>query len=171
MRFVDIGRNTLSVFRKLLLSKIDTYFINNPIMLGGVGSIVNIDETMINHKVKAHRGRAPHNQTWLLCIVDCSFIPARGYCSIFENRSAATILPIISRVVRQGSTIYTDDFKGYNSLGNINNYKHGIVTHKYHFIDPVTGVHTKHVESFNNKLKSKIKEMKGLNDEDRRLFL
>ncbi|KCZ81371.1 hypothetical protein H312_01253 [Anncaliia algerae PRA339] len=57
---------------------------------------------MINHKVKAHRGRAPHNQTWLLCIVDCSFIPARGYCSIVENRSAASMLPIISRVVRQG---------------------------------------------------------------------
>ncbi|KCZ77087.1 hypothetical protein H311_01908 [Anncaliia algerae PRA109] len=63
LRFVDTGRNTLSVFRKLLLSKIDTYFINNPIMLGCVGSIVNIDETMIDHKVKAHHGKAPHNKT------------------------------------------------------------------------------------------------------------
>ncbi|KCZ77086.1 hypothetical protein H311_01907, partial [Anncaliia algerae PRA109] len=35
----------------------------------------------------------------------------------------------------------------------------------------VTGVNTQHVESFNNKLKSKIKEMKGLTDEGRRLFL
>ncbi|KCZ76673.1 hypothetical protein H311_02325 [Anncaliia algerae PRA109] len=140
-------------------------------MFGGVGSIVNIDETMINHKVKAHHGKAPHNETWPLCIVDCSFIPARGYCCIVENRSAVFMPSITSRVVLQGSTIYTDDFNSYNSYGNINYYNNGIVTHKYHFFDLVTDVNTQHVESFNNKLRSKIKEMKGLIDEVRRLFL
>ncbi|KCZ78281.1 hypothetical protein H311_00688 [Anncaliia algerae PRA109] len=140
-------------------------------MFGGVGSIVNIDETMINHKVKAHHGKVPYNETWPLCIVDCSYIPARGYCCIVENRSAVFMPSITSRVVLQGSTIYTDDFKSFNSLRNINNYNHGIVTQKYHFVDPVTGVYTQHVESFNNKLKSKIKEMKGLTDESIRLLL
>ncbi|KCZ75580.1 hypothetical protein H311_03441, partial [Anncaliia algerae PRA109] len=103
-------------------------------------------------------------------LVDCSFIPAIEYCSIVENRSAVLMPSITSRVVLQGSTIYTDDFKSFNSLRNIYNYNHGIITHKYQFVDPVAGVHTQHVESFNNKVKSKIKEMKGLTDEGRRLF-
>lgn len=171
LRFVNIGRNTLSILRKFIISRISKYFENNPIQLGGVGTVVNVDETMINHKVKSHRGRSPRAQTWLLCITDSSFIPSRGFCCIVENRSASCLIPIISRIVRPGTTIYTDDFKSYSSLGTTNNYMHGVVTHKYHFVDPNTGVHTQHVESFNNKLKMKIKNMKVLNNEGKKMFL
>jgi hypothetical protein len=36
---------------------------------------------------------------------------------------------------------------------------------------PVTGVHTQHVENFNNKIMLKIKEMKGLTDTGRDFLL
>ena len=68
--FIRIGRNTLSNFRKLIISRIAIYFERNPLTLGKIGTIVHINETMINHKIKANRGRTPRNQTWLLCIVD-----------------------------------------------------------------------------------------------------
>jgi hypothetical protein len=38
--------------------------------LGGPNMIVQIDETALNHSVKAHRGRAPNNKTDALCIVE-----------------------------------------------------------------------------------------------------
>jgi hypothetical protein len=99
LRFIGVGRNTLSKFRRLIINRIKTYFERNPISLGGVGIVVQIDETMINHKIKAHRRRTPNIQTWLLCITDTSFVPARGFCCILENRTAAHFIPIISKVV------------------------------------------------------------------------
>ena len=171
LRLVDIGRTTLSKLRKLIVSKISKYFNTNPLTLGGPGCIVQIDETMINHKIKTHRGRVPRQQVWILCIVDTSFTPSRGFCCLIENRTASYLLPIISRVVRAGSTIHTDNFRSYLGLANINEYNHMSVCHKYHFVDPVTGVHTQNVESFNNKIKRKIKSMNGLDDTGRKLFL
>ena len=38
--------------------------------LGGPGVIVQVDETMLNHSVKAHRGRAPGNRTDALCMIE-----------------------------------------------------------------------------------------------------
>jgi len=171
LRFVDVGRVALYKFRKMIISMISKYFKENPILLGGPGSIVQIDETMINHKIKAHCGRTPCQQVWLLCIVDTSFVPSKGFCCIVENRSAACLLPIISNVVRAGSTIYTDDFKSYLGLSGLNEYSHMSVCHKYNFVDPVTGVHTQNVESFNNKIKRKIKSMNGLDDNSCKMFL
>ena len=37
----------------------------------------------------------------------------------------------------------------------------GLVNHSRHFVDPVTGVHTQMVESYWNRVKTKLKRMKG----------
>jgi len=39
--------------------------------------------------------------------------------------------------------------------------QHGEVNHSLHFIDPTTGVHTQTVESYWNRVKTKLKCMKG----------
>jgi hypothetical protein len=44
------------------------------------------------------------------------------------------------------------------------------VCHKYNFANPIDGTHTQHVESYNNRLKLKIKKMKGLTDMQRERF-
>ena len=45
------------------------------------------------------------------------------------------------------------------------------VCHKFNFVDPESGIHTHHVESWNNKLKSKIKIFRGLDEDKRKNFL
>ena len=169
--FVSVSKNTLSKFRKFLLLKIKSHFINNPIKLGGPGVNVQVDETMLNYKVKSHRGRGPREQIWCLSIVDTSFLPSRGYYEIVANRRAETLLPIIARVVREGSIISTDEFSSYIRLRDNANYEHRTVCHKYNFVCPITGVHTQHVESNNNKLKRGIKSANGLTSEGRNLYL
>jgi hypothetical protein len=110
LKVVEIDRGTLSKSRQIIISKIKIQFEENPIMLGGPSCIIHVDETMIYYKVKAHIGRSLQHQTWLLCIVDTAFSPARGFCCLRCNRTSNHLLPIISNVVRAGSTIYTDEF-------------------------------------------------------------
>ncbi|KAG0433323.1 hypothetical protein DMUE_5422, partial [Dictyocoela muelleri] len=104
---------------------------------------------MLNHTVRAHGGRGPKNKTWAITVVDTSKIPSVGYAEIVPARDANTLLPIINRVVSAGSIIYTDEWSAYNNLGNTDKYIHRKITHKYNFVDPISGVHTQNVESFN----------------------
>lgn len=168
---IEISKNTISKFRKFIIYKIRTYFERVPIQLGGPGVHVQVDETMLNYKVKSHRGRGPREKVWCLSIVDTSYTPSKCYFEIVENRRAETLLPIIGRIVRQGSIISTDEFSSYLRLGEINNYVHQTICHKYNFVCPVTGVHTQHVESNNNKLKRAIKEANGLTSVGRELLI
>ncbi|KCZ79774.1 hypothetical protein H312_02826 [Anncaliia algerae PRA339] len=39
-------------------------------MLGGSGSIVKVDKTMLNYKCKSHRGRSSGNKIAAICIVE-----------------------------------------------------------------------------------------------------
>ncbi|MGL6009322.1 MAG: transposase [Culicoidibacterales bacterium] len=117
---------------------------------------------MVNYKAKSHRGRAPRRQIWCLTMVDTSTSPALGYVACVANRKAETLLPIITSVVRPGSKILTDEFKAYDSLIHDPRYFLRRVCHKYNFVCPISGNHTQHVESFNNKLKLAIKKCKGI---------
>ncbi|KAF9744318.1 hypothetical protein NGRA_3576 [Nosema granulosis] len=133
-----------------------------PIRLGGLGIICQIDESLFVHKVKYHRGRAPRRQVWVFGIVDTSTSPAIGYMRIVEDRSAATLLPIVQEVCLPGTIIHSDMWAGYRELSERTGFDHGTVNHRFNFVDPITGVHTQHVESFWNAHKEKIKAMKGV---------
>lgn len=141
--------------------RIENYFEWYSFRMGGPGTVVQVDETMLNHKVKSHRGHAPVQQTWALCLVDTTTTPATGWVEIVPNRTKSTLLNVITRVVREGTEIHTDEWRGYDDL-HIHDFTHRKVTHKYHFVDPETRIHTQHVESYNNKIKAKIKKEKGV---------
>ncbi|KAG0440459.1 hypothetical protein DMUE_1733 [Dictyocoela muelleri] len=87
------------------------------------------------------------------------------------DRSASSLIPIIKKVVRTSSVIHKDMWKAYNTLNSRQNYSHSKITHKYNFVDPESGIHTKNVESFNNKIKTEIKSQKGVRINDRAEFL
>ncbi|KCZ80575.1 hypothetical protein H312_02032, partial [Anncaliia algerae PRA339] len=53
-----------------VILKISENNLINPIKLGGFGILIEIDETMMNFKVKSHRGRSPSNKTDALCFVE-----------------------------------------------------------------------------------------------------
>lgn len=171
VKYVSVGLNAIKRIRKDLIYKIREYYKINPILLGGPGLLVQIDETMLNHKVKAHRGRSPVRQTWASGLVDCSTVPAKGFMCLIEDKSASTILPIINRHVRFHSTIHTDEAKVYHVLSRDNNYIHKSIIHKYNFVDYENSVHTQNIESYNNKVKLRIKAMKGIKSANRKNFL
>lgn len=170
---VENARISLSSVERLsvrIKNTIADLYIRTQVRLGGPGVIVQADETMLNFKAKSHRGRSPRDQIWAITMVDTSFSPARGYVELVPNRTADTLLAIISRVVRPATIIHTDEWRGYNGI-NLFGYEHHRICHKYNFVDPVSGIHTQHVESYNNKLKRVIKEQIGVKRENHDTFL
>lgn len=170
-KYVNVNKTTVTKLKTLVVETIQQHFATNPIRLGGPGVVVHVDETMLTHTVRSHRGRAPRVQVWAITIVDTSFTPSRGYAKIVPSRDAQTLLPIIFNVVREGSIIHTDEWASYRQLTNSIQYEHRTVSHKYHFVDPETGVHIQNAESFNNKLKLAIKKARGVREDRRQGFL
>ena len=59
---VEISKTGLAKIRILFIKTIEDYFRRNPIILGHPGAIVQVDEIMVNHEIKAHRDRGPRMQ-------------------------------------------------------------------------------------------------------------
>lgn len=79
-----------------------------------------------------------------------------------EKRDAATLLPIIEKVVRPGSIVYSDEWRGYRQIQPKLGLQHETVNHSVNFVDPGTGVHTQSIESYWTKTKYTFKVMKGV---------
>ena len=95
-------------------------------------------------------------------MVDTSQSPALGYMQIVDRRDAATLLPIINDHVAPGTIVHSDEWAAYNRISSLPNVgSHSTVNHSVTFVDPATGTHTQHVESYWNHCKTKIKRMKG----------
>ena len=78
-------------------------------------------------------------------LVVCSQRLALGYMEIVQNRTAATLLPIIQGRVRPGTTVHSDEWSAYRTvqgLPNVQNYQN--------------------VESYWARVKLKFKRMKGV---------
>ena len=136
------------------------YLQRNPIRLGGPGVVVQIDESLFQHKAKYNRGRHSTN-VWVFGMVDTSTTPGTGFMQIVETRDADTLLPIIQRVVLPGTTVYSDKWRAYFNIQHRLGLHHQVVNHSLNFVDPLTGVHTQNIESYWGSKKNHIKTMCG----------
>jgi len=135
---------------------------SNPFRLGGGGIVCQVDESHLAFHSKYGVGRQPDRQQWVFGIVDTSYTPAKGYAVLVPNRTREVLLGVISRVCLPGTIIHSDCWAAYRQIQNSLGLEHHTVNHKYNFVDPQTGVHTQHVESYWNRIKRQIKEMNGL---------
>ena len=79
-----------------------------------------------------------------------------GFMVPVDRRDAATLLPIIQQYIAPGTTIISDLWAAYNTIGTLG-YQHLTVNHSLNFVDPTTGACTNHIESVWQKAKQKHK--------------
>lgn len=137
------------------------YIAANQIMLGGPGIRCQIDESLFRYKPKNHRGRAPENEKWVFGIADCSYVPAKIFLQSVQDRSASTLLPLISRVCRPGTIVVSDEWRAYLNVSSLG-FEHRTVNHSIYFVDPTNGNHTQNIESYWGKAKLRVNKMKGV---------
>lgn len=118
------------------------YFIDHPVKVGGIGKIVEVDESKFGRR-KYNRGRYQDGH-WVFGGVE------RGTGDAFmvevSDRSARTLLPIIQQYVLPGTTIMSDEWRAYQQVTSLG-MSHQTVNHSLHFVDPTSGAHTQQIES------------------------
>jgi transposase len=84
------------------------------------------------------------------------------FLTLVPDRGAATLLGKIKEHIEEGSVIYSDCWRGYNSDELIAaGFKHYKVNHKYNFVDPETGAHTQGIERVCWSAKWRNKKYRG----------
>ena len=159
----EVTESTASQVYQWFREVCSTKLVNTPIILGGRNVTVQIDESLFRHKPKYHRGRSPSSEQWVFGLVDTSSSPSLGYMELVPRRDAQTLLPIIQAHTHPGTTIYSDQWRAYNTVGQLPTVSsHSTVNHSINFVDPTTGVHTQNVESYWNRVKRRFKAMMGV---------
>lgn len=125
------------------------YFLLHPIILGGEGSVVEVDEAVLV-KRKYNVGRAIR-ETWCFCMYDVNM--KFGVVYVIENKNANVIYPLIQRHVLIGTSIHSDSARVYMNLPSIG-YPVLSVNHSIgQFKNYETGATTNHVEAFWQRVK------------------
>lgn len=127
------------------------FFVKNPTKIGGPGSVIEIDETVIT-KRKYNRGRLVAAQQWYFGGIERG--SGRCFIEAVEHRNAETLLPILQKYVLPGSVIISDLWRAYFRIEELPyGYRHFTVNHSENFVDPLTGACTNTIESTWQKFK------------------
>jgi transposase-like protein len=130
--------------------------------LGGVGHVVQVDESVI-YRVKYHRGHGLFEPTkWMFGMWDVT--SKVGAVFFVPDRSAETLLPLIQQHINPGTEIHSDKWRAYLKIPLIDvqpRYMHRTVNHSLFFKDIETGVHTNNVEAYWSSIKRVFKKLNG----------
>jgi transposase-like protein len=146
-------------FRRLVASTLD----ESDAQIGGLNIEVEVDETKLG-KRKYNRGHRVDG-VWIVAGVERTE-DRKVFMVKVQDRTAETLLDIISRHVLPGSIVYTDMHRGYSQIETRLGLSHATVNHSLFFRDPVTGVTTNTIEGTNNALKIMIKPRNRTRDVD-----
>ena len=134
------------------------YFLDHPITIGGSGTVVEIDESKFG-KRKYNRGRMVDGH-WVFGGIERG--TTKSFMVVVDDRSAATLIPIIQRYIRPGTLIISDEWRAYSTLSSLG-YTHQMVNHSQNFVDPSTGAHTNSVEGYWSCVKRQMRRQGVMN--------
>lgn len=149
-------RKTIVDWLSFLREICTKYFELFPILIGGPGKKVEIDEVHLV-KRKNNVGRLIREQ-W--CFGGYDVESKLGFIVAVADRRRETIWPLISQFISVGSEITADEALIYNGLEELG-YTLKRVNHSRNFVNPQNGATTNHIESMWQKVKQIHKSQYG----------
>ena len=154
-----LSKPTIVKWFSILRDVCSQRLLDHPIQIGGIGEVVEIDESLVSRR-KYNIGHAVP-QRWVFGGVNP--VTNIGFLQFVPDRSAATLLPIIQQRIAAGTTIISDQWAPYSNVANIPvvpPYDHRTVNHSEEFVNS-HGDTTNHIEAMWNNAKRKLKKMCG----------
>jgi hypothetical protein len=151
---------TLSDYFNLYRDLMSRDMVDNPVLLGSPGVIVQIDESKFGGKRKGNKGRLVKDGVWVFGLLDTNTKKA----ALFQvaDRTERTLCRHIQDYVADGTTIHSDGWAAYGGIARLpNNYTHFVVNHKENYVDPITGAHTQEIENLWTHSKQPWKRSRG----------
>lgn len=156
---LDICQETTVDWNNYLREVCAFHLLQNPIIIGGPGTTVEIDESVFTRR-KSNVGRVLPQQ-WVFG----GICRETSECFMFavENRRADTLMPIIQQYILPGTHIISDQWPAYNGITAAPgmNYTHNTVNHSRNFVDPNTGANTQRIERSWKAAKERNKRHNG----------
>ena len=121
-------------------------------MIGGPGIIVEIDESKFGKRKYNRRHRV--EGAWVFGGIERT-LAKRRFAVVVQDRSAATLLPLIRQFIHPSSIVHSDMWRAYARIGTELQMEHHTVCHEDGFISP-EGIHTNTVEGLWNGFKMHI---------------
>lgn len=138
--------NTVVKYMRLFRELVIRTLHDDDQVIGGHRIVVEVDESKFQ-KSRDDKG------IWIVGGIERTN-ERKCFFKVVEQRDSKTIKDIISKHVRPGSTVFTDSWKGYSEIKNLN-ITHRRVNHTQGFISN-TGAHTNTIEGTWSGLKRKI---------------
>ena len=159
-------KNVAKWFKKFRIA-CGVHMQRNITTMGGLNSIVEIDESLFQKKRKYNRGRGRTNGKWVFGIIERH--TGKIFFVVVPDRKRATLRQIIKSQILPHTTIYSDDFRSYWFLAEEpENYQHHIINHSAQFSDG--NIHTNMMEGMWYHAKKYVKKM-GSNNGDLQSYL
>lgn len=129
---------------------------SNNFEMGGIGKVVEIDESQI-FKRKANVGRLLANESESIWIVGGVERGSKNcFFQLVERRNKETLNQLIQHLVKEGTKIITDCWRGYVDLNSLG-YQHETINHSINFVDPINEeINTQKIERFWKSVKGNI---------------
>ncbi|KAF7684985.1 hypothetical protein CDIK_4266 [Cucumispora dikerogammari] len=155
-RELRFAKQTSTDWKNFLREVCVNKLLLGPSILGGPGRVVQIDETQMTRR-KNNVGRV-QTPIWVFGGIDCT--TKKSFLFEVEDRSAASLMPLILQYIRPGTTIVSDCWAAYNKIGQ-HDYSHLTVNHSLYFVDPETRANTNRVENMWMRAKRRHKRECG----------
>ena len=126
---------------------------------------IEVDESYFGGYRKGNRGRGSAGKVPVFGPLKRS---GRVYTQIIPDAKSTTLVPIIERKVIPDSIVYSDCWRGYNTL-DVTKFKHYRINHSKLFADRKN--HINGIESFWNQAKGHMSKFNGIPKEQFHLFL
>jgi transposase len=126
---------------------------------------IEVDESYFGGTRKGKRGRGAGGKVPVFGLLKRG---GRVYTKIIPDASSRTLMPIIESKVVPDSVVYSDCWKGYNTL-DVSEFKHYRINHSKLFAD--THNHINGIENFWNQAKRHLRKFNGIPRQNFGLFL